>query len=137
MKNIAFGAVGILLCIVLTKSEFISWFRLHEMFRFENFHLYGVLFTAVILSAIIAFVMKKSGMKTLTGATLSYQPMKFRFSRHILAGTLFGLGWALAGACPGPMFVLLGNGYWIFLLIILGALAGTFTYGLVKNRLPH
>ena len=137
MKNIAFGAVGILLGIVLTKSEFISWFRLHEMFRFESFHLYGVLFTAVILSALIAFVMKKTGMKTLAGTTLSYQPIPFRFSRHMLAGTLFGLGWALAGACPGPMFVLLGNGYLVFILIILSAIAGTFTYGLVRHKLPH
>ncbi len=137
MKNIAFGAVGILLGIVLTKSEFISWFRLHEMFRFESFHLYGVLFTAVILSALITFLMKKTGMKTLAGTTLSYQPIPFRFRRHMLAGTLFGLGWALGGACPGPMFVLLGNGYLVFILIILSAIAGTFTYGLVRHKLPH
>lgn len=137
MKNLAFGAVGILLGIVLTKSEFISWFRLHEMFRFESFHLYGVLFTAVILSALITFIMKKTGVKTLSGQPLTYTPMKFRFSRHILAGTLFGLGWALAGACPGPMFVLLGNGYLVFILIILSAIAGTFTYGLVRDKLPH
>lgn len=137
MKNISFGAVGILLGIVLTKSEFISWFRLHEMFRFESFHLFGVLFSAVIFSAIIAYVMKKTSMKTLRGTTVGYTPMNFRFSRHIMAGTIFGLGWALAGSCPGPMFTLVGNGYWIFLLVILGAIAGTFTYGLVRSKLPH
>ena len=121
----------------MTKSEAISWFRIHEMFRFESFHMYGIIGTAVILSALIIFIMKRSKMKTLRDTLVSYNPMNLRMSRHLIAGTSFGLGWALLGACPGPMYVLLGHGYWIIGLVILGALAGTYLYGFVMNRLPH
>lgn len=137
MKNISFLAVGLLFGIVMTKSEAISWFRIHEMFRFESFHMYGIIGTAVVLGAIIVALMKRTRMKTLRDTYVNYTPMKLSMPRHLLAGTTFGLGWALVGCCPGPMYVLLGHGYWIVGVVILGALLGTFTYGAIRHRLPH
>jgi hypothetical protein len=137
MKNISFFAVGIFFGIVMTKSEAISWFRIQEMFRFESFHMYGIIGTAVVLGALGIWAMKRFRMKTLRDTVVTYNPMKLSVPRHILAGTTFGLGWALVGCCPGPMYVLLGQGYWILALIILSAIAGTYTYGLVRDKLPH
>ena len=137
MKNLSFLIVGVLFGIIMTKSEAISWFRIHEMFRFESFHMYGIIGTAVVLGAIIVRLMKWSKMKTLDGDVVSYSPMKLSVKRHILAGTIFGLGWALVGCCPGPMYVLLGNGYGIMLLVLLGAILGTFVYGIIMDKLPH
>lgn len=137
MKNISFYLVGILFGIIMTKSEAISWFRIQEMFRFESFHMYGIIGTAVILGAGIIYFMKHFNVRTLRGDLVEYTPMKLNVSRHILAGSIFGLGWAITGCCPGPMYVLIGNGYWIAALIMLGAIMGTFTYGLVRHKLPH
>ena len=137
MKLINFFLVGTLFGIIMTKSEAISWFRIHEMFRFESIHMYGIIGVAVILGALVIWAMKKFRIRTTTGNLVSYTPMKLRVSRHLLAGTTFGLGWALIGACPGPMFVMLGHGFLIFLVVILGGTLGTFTYGVVKDRLPH
>ncbi|MCB0584077.1 MAG: YeeE/YedE family protein [Phaeodactylibacter sp.] len=137
MKNISFFTVGIFFGIVMTKSEAISWFRIHEMFRFESFHMYGIIGTAVVLGAAAMWAMKKFGVKTLRGSEVTYNPMKLSIRRHILAGSIFGLGWALVGCCPGPMYILLGNGYFIMILVLLGAILGTYTYGLVMDKLPH
>ena len=137
MKNIPFFLVGIFFGIVMTKSEALSWFRIHEMFRFESFHMYGIIGTAVVLGAIGIQIMKRSGMKTLTGTLVEYRPMQLRPTRHLLSGSIFGLGWALVGACPGPMYVLLGNGYWIVGVLLISAVLGTFVYGLVRDKLPH
>lgn len=137
MKNFGFLIVGILFGIIMTKSEAISWFRIHEMFRFESIHMYGIIGVAVVLGAIIVALMKKSKMKTLRGTEVSLPPLDFNLKRHLLAGTIFGLGWALMGACPGPMFVMLGHGFWIFLLLIGSATVGAFIYGVVRDKLPH
>lgn len=137
MKNISFLFVGILFGIIMTKSEAISWFRIHEMFRFESIHMYGIMAVAVGLGVPLIFWMKKSKMKTWRDTTVAYSPMKMNAKRYLLGGSIFGLGWALMGACPGPMFVMLGHGFWIFVLVILGALLGTFVYGMVRERLPH
>lgn len=137
MKNIPFFLVGIFFGIVMSKSEALSWFRIHEMFRFESFHMYGIIGTAVVLGAIGIQIMKRSGMKTLTGTLVEYRPMQLRPTRHLLSGSIFGLGWALVGACPGPMYVLLGNGYWIVGVLLISAVLGTFVYGLVRDKLPH
>ena len=137
MRLFGFFGVGILFGIILTKSEAVSWFRIHEMFRFESFHMYGIITVAVILSAIIIALMKRLKVKTLRGTDVGLEKLPLNITRHILAGSIFGLGWALAGSCPGPMFILFGHGYWIFALILVSALAGTFTYGLVKDKLPH
>lgn len=137
MRNTAFFLIGIFFGIVMTKSEAISWFRIHEMFRFESFHMYGIIGTAVVLGALIIGAMKKFNIPTIEGTPVTYTPMKLSIKRHLLAGSIFGLGWALIGACPGPMYVLLGHGYWIFLVVLASATLGTFTYGLVKDKLPH
>lgn len=137
MRLFSFFSVGILFGIVMTKSEAVSWFRIHEMFRFESFHMYGIIGVAVILGATIIAVMKKFQIKTLRGTFVSYTPKNLNVKRHLLAGSIFGMGWALMGACPGPMFVMLGNGFAIFALVILSATLGTFTYGVVRDRLPH
>ncbi|MCB0637479.1 MAG: YeeE/YedE family protein, partial [Lewinella sp.] len=107
------------------------------MFRFESFHMYGIIGTAVVLGALSIGAMKRFKVKTLRDTLVTYTPMKLRVSRHLLAGSIFGLGWALMGACPGPMFVMLGHGFWIFALVILSATLGTFVYGVVKDYLPH
>lgn len=137
MKNLSFLIVGTFFGIVMTKSEAISWYRIIEMFRFESFHMYGIIGTAVVLGAIIVALMKRSGMKTLEGHPVTYNPMKLSIRRHIIAGSIFGLGWALVGCCPGPMYVLIGNGYSIILLVLLGAILGTYTYGAIMDKLPH
>ncbi len=136
-RLLAFFAVGILFGIIMTKSEAISWFRIYEMFRFESFHMFGIIGTAVVIGAIAMYLMKKSNVKTLRDTVVSYNPMPFNLPRHIIAGTIFGLGWALVGSCPGPMYILLGHGYWMFALVILSAVLGTYTYGIIKDKLPH
>lgn len=137
MKNIPFFLVGIFFGIVMTKSEAVSWFRIYEMFRFESFHMYGIIGTAVALGIIIIQVMKRSKMRTWRGELVSNPATPLNLKRHLLAGSIFGLGWGLVGACPGPMFVLIGNGYWSILLVIVGATAGTFAYAMVQHKLPH
>ncbi len=137
MRLISFFAVGIVFGIVMTKSEAISWFRIHEMFRFESFHMFGIIGVAVVLGIIGIWAMKQFKVKTLRDTLVSYTPMNLNVKRHLMAGTAFGLGWALLGACPGPMFVMLGHGFWIFGIIIFGATLGTFTYGVVRGKLPH
>jgi uncharacterized protein len=137
MRILSFFLVGIVFGVIMTKSEAISWFRIHEMFRFESFHMYGIIGTAVVLGAILMYLMKKSKIKTLSGAAVSYTPMPLSYKRHLIAGTIFGLGWAITGCCPGPMFVLVGNGFLFALVILVSAVLGTFTYGVVKDKLPH
>lgn len=133
MRNIAFLLVGIPFGIIMTKSEVISWFRIVEMFRFESIHMYGVIGTAVILGIIGMYILKTAGIKTLTGQEVKYTPMALNVKRHLIAGSLFGIGWAMTGACPGPMWVLLGNGYAIVIIYIIGALLGTYVYGVTKS----
>lgn len=137
MRHFAFLLVGVLFGIVLTKSEAISWFRILEMFRFESFHMYGIIGTAVVLGALGLFAMKRSGIKTLDNKAITYNPMKLRYGRHLLAGSIFGLGWSLVGSCPGPMYILVGHGYLIVLVILISAIIGTFVYGAFGQKLPH
>lgn len=136
-KNLAFFLIGIPFGIIMTKSEVISWFRITEMFRFEAFHMYGVIGVAVVVGAIAMYFLKKSRIKTWAGEEVAYTPMPVNTKRHLLAGSLFGIGWAITGACPGPMWVLVGNGFAIVLVYIAGAVAGTWLYGLMRDRLPH
>ena len=136
MKKISFLLVGILFGIVMTKSEAISWYRIQEMFLFESFHMYGIIGVAVVLGALMKLVMKKTGFKTVDGTEAIFKP-KTNGVRNILGGTIFGLGWAMTGACPGPLYTLVGNGYFIILVVIASALLGTFVYGAVRSKLPH
>ena len=137
MRLLSFFTVGTIFGIVMTKSEAVSWYRIHEMFRFESFHMYGIIGTAVILGAIIIAAMKYFEIKTWRDTYVSYTPLNLNLTRHLVAGSIFGLGWALMGACPGPMFVLLGQGFGIFALAILSGTLGAYTYGVIRDRLPH
>ena len=137
MKYIKYIFIGILFGIIMTKSEAVSWFRIQEMFRFESFHMYGIIGTAVILGAIAIHLAKRFNMKTIAGDKPTYTIKQGSIFRLIVGGSIFGLGWAMTGACPGPMFVLVGHGVWSILIVIASALLGTFLYGIVKKRLPH
>ncbi|MFM7092135.1 MAG: YeeE/YedE family protein [Bacteroidota bacterium] len=137
MQGIIFLLIGIFFGITMTKSEALSWFRIFEMFRFESFHMYGIIGTAVILGAIIISMMKIFKVRVAGGGVVVYNSLPLNMKRHLISGTIFGLGWALVGACPGPMFVLAGNGYFFILVVIAGAVFGTYTYGLIRNKLPH
>jgi uncharacterized membrane protein YedE/YeeE len=137
MKYIKFLIIGIVFGIVMTKAEIISWFRIYEMFKFQSFHMYGIIGSAVALGAVSMFFFRKRMVKTFEGQDIHVPPKKAGLYRNLLGGILFGFGWALAGACPGPMFVLIGKGVWSILLVIFGATLGAFLYGAVRNRLPH
>lgn len=137
MRYLTYLAIGILFGIVMTKSEAISWYRIQEMFRFESFHMYGIIGTAVVLGAIGIFIAKQMGWKTFDGEEWQLSPKNMSVPRYIFGGIIFGLGWALTGACPGPLFVLFGQGLWVVGLVILSATLGTYVYGAVRDRLPH
>ncbi|MCS6822715.1 MAG: YeeE/YedE family protein [Cytophagaceae bacterium] len=136
MRMIKYFVIGIYFGIVLTKAEVISWYRIQEMFRFQSFHMYGIIGSAVAVGAASIFAIKKFKIKTLNGEEVKTEPKKFH-KGFIIGGIMFGMGWALTGACPGPLFALVGNGYSVIIIVIISALAGTFTYGLIKTKLPH
>lgn len=137
MKFIKFLFVGIFFGIVLVKSEAVSWYRIFEMFKFQSFHMYGIIGSAVFFGVLFLWISKKFKVNSIEGTPIHLPPKEKGFTRYILGGTIFGLGWALAGACPGPMYILLGTGVYSMLLVISAALLGTFVYGLLKNKLPH
>lgn len=137
MKNVRFLIFGVLFGIILTKAEVISWFRIYEMFRFESFHMYGVIGSAVILGIISIQVIKKFKVKDFSGMAIVIPDKAKVFWPPLLGGTIFGFGWALTGACPGPIYILIGNGFLVFIVVFLSALFGTFVYGLVRNKLPQ
>jgi uncharacterized protein len=133
-----YGFVGMLFGIVLTKSEAISWFRIQEMFRFQSFHMFGLLFAAIVVAATGVQLVRRSGIKTVTGTTIVIPPKAMGSgTRYWLGGTLFGLGWALVGACPGPMLILIGNGVGVMIVAVMSGLVGTWCYGVLRRRLPH
>jgi uncharacterized membrane protein YedE/YeeE len=137
MTYLKYLIVGIFFGIVLIKSEAVSWYRIFEMFKFQSFHMYGIIGSAVITGIILLLISKKLNLKNINGQIMQV-PLKDKgLIRYILGGILFGLGWALAGACPGPMYILLGTGVFSMLIVIIAAMLGTFVYGLLKNKLPH
>ncbi|WP_074407108.1 MULTISPECIES: DUF6691 family protein [Aquimarina] len=137
MRSIIYLGIGIFFGIVLFKSEAASWFRIYEMFQFGSFHMYGIIGSAVGLGIIITQTIKRFKIKSFYGDPITFAPKDRSFKRYIFGGTLFGLGWALAGACPGPMFALLGAGYLPILIVLISSILGTLLYGIVKNKLPH
>ncbi|MBO6533088.1 DUF6691 family protein [Allomuricauda sp.] len=137
MKNIVYILLGTFLGIVLYKSEAASWFRIYEMFQFDSFHMYGIIGSALAVGVVLVFWIKKSKIKSFSGEIIQIPDKEKSFARYILGGTLFGLGWALAGACPGPIYILVGAGYWPIIIVLFGAILGAFVYGLVRARLPH
>lgn len=137
MKHLKFLLVGALLGIVLVKSEAASWYRIYEMFRFQSFHMYGIIGTAVITGLLFYLISKKEGIKNSQNEPVVFPNKDKGFTRYIVGGTIFGLGWALIGACPGPMYVLLGAGVYSMIIVIIAAIIGTFIYGVLKDKLPH
>ena len=137
MKLIRFLLIGILFGIVLTKSEAISWFRIQEMFRFGSFHMYGIIMVAVVVSATGILLMKKYRMRSVDNEPLKLKNIDLEWKRLLFGGTFFGLGWAMTGACPGPLYILVGHGLWIILVVIAAALLGTLAYGALRAKLPH
>jgi len=133
---IKYLAVGVLFGIILVKSEVISWFRIQEMFRFQSFHMYGVIGSAVITGIISVQLIKRFNVKTLGGKKIELPQYKFNRGQ-IYGGLLFGFGWALTGACPGPMFAQIGTGVLVVIVSLLSAIAGTWVYGLLREKLPH
>lgn len=137
MKLLRFVAVGFVFGIVLTKSEAVSWFRIQEMFHFASFHMFGIIGVAVITGILGLQWIKRSGVKDVDGNAIYIQDKEPGNLRYWIGGTIFGLGWALAGTCPGPIFILVGSGFVQVLWVFLGALIGTFLYGVFKDKLPH
>ena len=135
MKYIKFFLIGIYFGIVLTKAEVISWFRIQEMFHFQSIHMFGIIGSAVVVGAISVFLIKKFNLKSFGGEDIRL--ISKEYHKGLLpGGIIFGLGWALTGACPGPLFALVGNGVEVMLVAIVSAIAGTFVYGVVKDKLP-
>ena len=132
-----FVLVGILLGLTLYKSEAVSFFRIFEMFHFQSFHMYGIIGSAVVAGVIIVQMIKRTKMQSLEGETIAIPPKNKTYPRYIIGGFIFGLGWALAGMCPGPMFILLGSGLTVLILFLAAAMLGTLVYGMIRNKIPH
>lgn len=137
MKLLKFLLVGIFFGIVLSKSQAISWYRIFEMFKFQSFHMYGIIGSAVVIGIIVVQIIKRTKLKTIQGNVVEFTPKKGGKYRNIFGGIIFGLGWALAGACPGPMYVLVGQGVGAILIVLFGAMFGAFLYHAIKSKLPH
>jgi uncharacterized protein len=134
--NFKYAFVGILFGIVFTKAEIISWFRIQEMFRLQSFHMYGVIGTAVMVGALSVFMIKRFKVKTMDGEGIEFHPKKFN-KGQVYGGLMFGFGWAMTGACPGPLFAQIGAGFAVVIVVLLSAVAGTWVYGYFRDKLPH
>lgn len=137
MKLIKFLLLGIVFGIVMAKSEAVSWFRIQEMFRFQAFHMYGIIGTAVTLGVIGVALIKKFNIRDFHGNPILFLPKDKSIARYLIGGTIFGLGWALSGACPGPMVVNIGYGFLSMTIVFFFAIVGTYLYGVVMKKLPH
>ena len=137
MKWIKFVFVGFIFGVILSKGEIISWYRIYEMFWFESFHMYGVIGSAVVIGILGVKLIKRYDTKSIEGQVIEILPKKKSIYRYLIGGTIFGLGWAMTGACPGPMFILLGKGIYAIFIVIIGAVFGTFMYGILSKYLPH
>ena len=137
MKVLKYILVGFIFGIVLKKSEAVSWYRIYEMFQFQSFHMYGIIMVAIATGLIGLQIIKRIQLKNIQGAPIVVPNKEKGSVRFLVGGIIFGLGWALVGSCPGPIFILLGAGFLPILLVLFGALLGTFIYGLIKHKLPH
>jgi uncharacterized protein len=135
-SNIKYLLAGILFGIILIKAEVIAWFRIQEMFRLQSFHMYGVIGSAVVVGAISVFLIKRFQIKTIDGEPIKLEDKKFS-KGQIIGGLLFGFGWAMTGACPGPLFAQIGSGALVVTITLLSAITGTWVYGSIKEKLPH
>ena len=136
MKIIKYLLLGVVFGVILIKAEVVSWFRIQEMFRFQSFHMYGVIFSAIAVGIISIQIIKKFNVKTITGKDIKIGKKELN-KGTVIGGFIFGLGWAMTGACPGPMYALVGSGLLVFGVVLLSALIGTWTYGKFKEKLPH
>ena len=138
MQHLKFLVLGTIFGFVLVKAEVISWFRIQEMFRFQSFHMYGIIGSAIAIGIVSIFIIKYFNLRDVQGSPIEIAPKDPRqLYRLTIGGILFGFGWALTGACPGPMFALLGSGLTVFLVVLLSALVGTYVYGMLRKHLPH
>lgn len=133
---IKYMVVGLLFGIVFVKAEIISWFRIQEMFRFQSFHMYGVIGSAVVVGIVSVFLIKRFKIRTIDGEPVQFQHKEFN-KGQVYGGLLFGLGWAVTGACPGPLFAQIGTGATVIVVVLLSAIVGTWVYGRFRHRLPH
>lgn len=136
MKNLKYLLVGIVFGIIFIKAEIASWFRIQEMFRLESFFMYGVISTAILVAMISVWLIKKFNIKTINGETITFEDKKFS-KGQIYGGLIFGMGWAITGACPGPFFAQIGSGFLVVGITLLSAIFGTWIYGYLQNKLPH
>ncbi|CAL1517729.1 DUF6691 family protein [Chitinophaga sp. MM2321] len=134
--HLKYAVVGVLFGIVFVKSEVISWFRIQEMFRLQSFHMYGIIGSAVITGIISVWIIRKFDIKTLSGEKIIFHPKQFN-KGQIYGGLIFGFGWAITGACPGPLFAQIGTGATVIVVTLLSAIAGTWIYGRFREKLPH
>ena len=137
MRYFRFLIFGTLFGIILSKAEVISWYRIYEMFRFQSFHMFGVIGSAVVLGIILFYFFNTGKIKNYLGEKIQIEPKKKGFYRTLIGGTIFGLGWGLIGACPGPMFIILGRGVISIAIVIIGGLIGVVLYHAIKRYLPH
>jgi len=134
--NFKYTVVGLVFGITLIKAEIVSWFRMQEMFRMQSFHMYGVIGTGVVMGALFVWLIKKYDIKTIYGETIEFHDKKFSRGQ-IYGGLIFGFGWAMTGACPGPIFAQIGTGALVVITTFLSAIAGTWVYGYFRDKLPH
>lgn len=137
MRSVLYISIGVFFGIIMYKSEAASWFRIYEMFNFQSFHMFGLMGSALTVGVTGLQLIKRKKLKNMYGEVIHIADKEPGITKYLVGGILFGLGWTLTGACPGPMFVLLGAGVFPILVVIVGALLGTWVYGLLKNRLPH
>ena len=137
MRVVGYLVTGIFFGIVMFKSEAASWFRIYEMFQFQAFHMYGIIGSALVIGVIGIQLIKRNNVKDFNGEEIQFASKEKSFSRYMYGGIIFGLGWALAGACPGPIYTLIGAGYLPVIVVFLAAILGTFVYGLLRDKLPH
>lgn len=137
MKALKYLLVGFVFGIILTKSEAVSWYRIYEMFHFQSFHMYGIIMVAVVTGVIGIQIIKRNNIKDIKGLPIVIKEKEPGSIRFWIGGIFFGLGWALVGSCPGPIFILLGSGFFPVIFVLFGALFGTFLYGLLRDKLPH
>jgi uncharacterized membrane protein YedE/YeeE len=137
MKALKYLLVGFIFGIVLTKSEAVSWYRIYEMFQFQSFHMYGIIIVAITTGIIGLQIIKRKQVKDIKGMLIVISDKESGSFRYWIGGLFFGLGWALVGCCPGPIFILIGAGFFPVVLVLFGALLGTFLYGVLKDKLPE
>ncbi|MFB9843302.1 DUF6691 family protein [Mucilaginibacter ginsenosidivorans] len=136
MKNIKFLLIGIIFGIILVKSEVISWFRIQEMFRLQGFHMYGVIGSAIAVGMVSVLLIKRFNLKTISGEGVIIPKKQFSWG-NVIGGLIFGLGWGITGACPGPLYAEIGSGFLVISVTLLSAIFGTWVYGAVRDKLPH